>query len=296
MSEFWEWLLGVLTTTGAIGTVGYLFRDTLTQFFTKAIEHRFEKRLETFKGELRDNEKELEQIRSFLTSARRDRDSALQAKRLEAAETLLRARHSLSQMSMLVEYMKILNGEKILEDGDNPKITGFIETIMKPFNVDDKIKEINTFDETGARLYLSDKTLKAFEAYKSIIIQATMMMKIYSIPLRDRAGLMNVGELSKMIIEIVPTSKEGFEKFGEGYAYYWTKYFHDEILRLLRQEVSGAEDLTRDARSVEQLALETRQAQINVRSALAQKGLPDTLIKTDENAAASSTAAEKLPW
>ncbi len=292
-SEIWEWLLGTLVTTGAIATVGYLFRDTVAKFFSKAIEHRFETRLETFKAELRDNEKELEHIRSFLSSGQRERDSAVQAKRLEAAETLLRARHSLSQLSMLVEYMKILNGEQILKDGDDTKITEFIETIMKPFDVDEKIKAMGAFDKTGAKLYLSDKALKAFDAYESIIIQATMMMKLYSIPLRDKAGLMKVGALSKTIIEIAPASKEGFDKFGEGYAYYWTKYFHDEILRLLRQEVSGADDLTRDARSAEQLALESRQAQINVRLTLQQKGLPDTLIKTDENAAASSSEVER---
>ena len=57
---------------------------------------------------------------------------------------------------------------------------------------------------------------------------------------------------------------------------------------MLRHEVSGADDLSRDAKSAEQVALESRQAQINVRLTLQQTGLPDTLIKTDESAAASS--------
>lgn len=288
LSVVWEWLLTVAGATGVLGIVAYLMRDTVARFFAKAVEHRFEKQMETFKAEIRNNEKELDHIRSFLASAQRERDSVIQAKRLEAAETLLRARHSLSQLSMLVEYMKILNGEQILKDADDPKITEFIETIMKPFDVDEKIKAMGSFDKTGAKLYLSDKTLKAFDAYESIIIQATMMMKLYSIPLRDKGNLIKAGSLSKTIIELIPGSKEGFDKFGEGYAYYWTKHFHDEILRLLRHEVSGADDLSRDTKSAERLALDSRQAQINVRLSLKQAGLPDTLIKTDESAAASS--------
>lgn len=285
--DVWTLLLNLVLTSGVLGVIAYLLRDTVAKFLSKSVEQRFEKQMETFKAEIRDNEKELDHIRSFLTSARRERDSALQAKRFEAAETLLRARHSLSQLSMLVEYMKILNGAQILKDGDDPKITEFIETIMKPFDVDEKIKALGAFDKTGAKLYLSDRALKAYDAYESIILQATMMMKLYSIQLRDKGKLIKAGSLSKTIIELVPGSKEGFDQFGEEYAYYWTKYFHDEILRLLRHEVSGMDDTSRDVKSAEQVALESRQAQINVRSALAQKGLPETLIKTDESAAAS---------
>ena len=228
--DVWTWLLNLVLTSGVLGVIAYLLRDTVAKFLSKAVEQRFEKQMETFKAEIRDNEKELDHIRSFLTSARRERDSAIQAKRLEAAETLLRARHSLSQLSMLVEYMKILNGEQILKDGNDPKITEFIETIMKPFDVNEKIKALGTFDKTGAKLYLSDKILKVYDAYESIILQATMMMKLYSIQLRDKGKLIKAGCLSKTIIELVPGSKEGFDQFGEEYAYYWTKYFHDEIL------------------------------------------------------------------
>ncbi|WP_156317415.1 hypothetical protein [Cypionkella psychrotolerans] len=81
-----------------------------------------------------------------------------------------------------------------------------------------------------------------------------------------------------------PSSKEAFDKWGEGYAYYWATYFHDEILRTLRHEVSGSDDMTRDAESVERLALDSRRAQLNIRSSLEQAGLPSSLIKTDESA------------
>lgn len=292
-AEFWNWLLSVAISTSLIGTVAYLMRDTLGRFFAKAVEHRFEKKLETFKAGIRDNEKELDQIRSFLVSARREHDSAIQSKRLEAAEILLRARHALSHFTMLVQYLKILNTEQILNNTGDPRIAEFIGALIKPFDIDEKIKQLGAIDKTVPRLYLSDKSLKAFDAYESIVLNAAIMMKIFSLPLPDRSRFFKTGNLSKTIIELVPPSKEGFDKFGEGYAYYWLTYFHDEILRTLRHEVSGADDMARDAESAERLALESRRAQINILSSLEQVGLPDTLLKPDENAMATTFAAEK---
>lgn len=291
--ELWKWLIGVVSSTGLIGIVAFLMRDTVAKFFSKAVEHRFDKKLESFKADIRDNEKELDQIRSFLVSAQRERDSAIQSKRLEAAEILLRARHALSQLSLLVEYMKTLNGEQILKIGDDPKITEFIETLIKPLDIDEKIKLLGTIDQTIPRLYLSEKSLRLFDAYASIIFTAAMMMKLYSIPLRDKGDLINAGDLTKTVMDLVPSSKDGFDKWGERYAYYWSTYFYDEILRSLRHEVSGMDDLTRDTESVERLALDTRRAHINIRSSLEQAGLPDTLIRSNESAEASSSVAEK---
>jgi hypothetical protein len=291
---FLNWLIGVIASTGLIGGVAFFMRDTVARFFSKVIEHRFEKKLETFKADIRDNEKELDQIRTFLALAQRERDSAIQAKRLEAAEILLRARQGLSQFSMLVEYMKILNTEQILNDAKNPKITEFIETLVQPFDIEEKIKQLGDIDKTVPRLYLSERSLKAFSAYESIILHAAIMMRLFSIPLPDKGNLIKVGSLSKTVMELIPASKEGFDKWGEGFAYYWSTHFHDEILRALRHEVSGSDEMTRDAESVQRMALDSRRAQINIRSSLEQAGLPDNLIKPDETAAANSSVAETV--
>lgn len=292
LSDFWSWLLSVAVSTGLIGAIAYFLRDALGGFFAKAIEHRFERKLEKFKADIRNNEKELEQIRSFLVSSRRERDSAIQSRRLEAAEMLLRARHALAQLSMLVEYMKVLNTEQILNEAADPKIAEFVDLLVKPFNIDEKLKQLGSIDKTYPRLYLSEKSLKAFDAYESIILNAVMMMKFFAINLPKKGRFIKESNLSETIIELVPFSKEGFEKFGEGYAYHWATYFHDEILRALRHEISGADDMARDAESAERLVMDSRRAQMNIAASLEQVGLPDTLIKPDENAIRSAAVAE----
>lgn len=292
-SELWHWLLGVVTSASLISAVAYFLRDTIVRFLTRKIEYRFEKRLETFKAEIRENERELEQIREFLVSSRKYRDSAIQSKRLEAAEALLRARHTVAQLSMLVEYMKILNTKEIAKDSDNPKVGEFIDTLAKPFDIKSRIKTFGEIDKTIPRLYLSDRSLKVFDVYEQIILQAAITMMLLSMPLRDKSSFFNLGALSNKIIELVPSSKEGFDQFGEGYAYYWATYFHDEILRTLCHEVSGVDDISKDTESVKQLALDSRRAQIDIRSTLEQIGLPDNLIKQSESTEASLLAAEK---
>lgn len=292
LSDFWSWLLSVAVSTGLIGAIAYFLRDALGGFFAKAIEHRFERKLEKFKSDIRNNEKELEQIRSFLVSSRRERDSAIQSRRLEAAEMLLRARHALAQLSMLVEYMKVLNTEQILNEAADPKIAEFVDLLVKPFDIDEKLKQLGSIDKTYPQLYLSEKSLKAFDAYESIILNAAMMMKFFTINLPKKGRFIKASNLSKTIIELVPRSKEGFEKFGEGYAYHWATYFHDEILRALRHEISGADDMARDAESAERLVMDSRRAQMNIAASLEQVGLPDTLIKPDENAIRSAAVAE----
>lgn len=295
MSDFWEWFMGVVTATGVIATGGYVLRDTLAKFFLKSIEHRFDRRLEAFKGELRDNEKELEHIRSFLIAARRDHDAALQAKRLEAAEILIRARNKLAQFSALAEYMTALNTDEILKNHNNPKIKQFIETLTSPFNIREEIKNFHSIDMTLPRLYISEYSLKLFDAYKMIILKSALMMEIFMIPGTDKDKLIKEENLSEIVIDLVPASKDGFVRFGETYAYHWPKYFYDEILKSLRHELSGVGDLATTTKSVENIALHSRRAQVSVQAALRDNGLPTDLMNADVAGASSTAAATSVP-
>ncbi|MEY2343975.1 hypothetical protein I3679_006450 [Proteus mirabilis] len=147
-------------------------------FFAKSVEHKFDRKLENFKAESRNNEKELEQIRTFLVSAHRERDSMIQTKNWKQQKYCC-VHVELSQLSMLVEYMKILNTERILDNKGDPKITEFINLLIKPFDLDEKIKQLGCFDKTYPRLYLTDKSLKLYDAYEGIILNAAIMMKLF---------------------------------------------------------------------------------------------------------------------
>ncbi|WP_442046283.1 hypothetical protein [Novosphingobium sp. YAF33] len=285
MVGFGEWVvstIGSVAITGiVISAAAVLMRDTLARYLTKSVEHHFEERLEKFKGDIRGNEIELEQIRGFLTTAQRERDAAIQAKRLEAAESLLRERQVLSRLSMLIEYMKILNTDKMLDATGDPKVAEFVQSLLHPLQVDRTLEDLKSFDRTISRLYLSEAALKTFDAYQTIVMSAVTLLKMLSIPLDKKSDFIKSGKLSKTVIELLPGTADEFEKFGEGYAYYWSTHFHDEVLRVLRNDILGMDASGKDAASAERLVLESRLAQANVQMSLRENGLSQGLIRTD---------------
>lgn len=283
-SEWLKWVLSVATSTGVLGLTAYLMRAAIGRYLTRSVEYKFEKKIEQFKSDIRSNEKELEQIGTFITSSRREREALLQAKRFEAAEILMRARQSLSEFTMLVEYLKMLKLDEIIKD-DNPNMEAFINTLIGPFNIDDKIKTYSTMDKTLPRLFLDERVLRHFDAYESIMLQAATLMKMLSLPVKKKSSLTKIVNLSKVITEIVPVTAEGFEKHGEFYAFYWAKYFYDETLKELRNALSGAANMSKDTESATRLALDTRQASLDIHQSLRKYGLSEDLIKTEDTPA-----------
>ncbi|MEB5886804.1 hypothetical protein [Enterobacter roggenkampii] len=280
--EILKWLISALTSTALLGVIIYFSRSTLTKWIGKSIEHRFDKKIENFKSEIRDKEKELEQIRLFMASTRRERDSTLQTKRFEAAEILMRSRQFLGQFTMLVEYVKMLNMNEILDKRNDPKITQFIKALTDPVEIDEKLRVYGTFDRTLPDLYLNDRVKKLFEAYQFIILNAVMIMKVLSMPgININPDLFKKDSLRKTVIELAPLAKEGFDQFGDSYAYHWTNYFYEEILKELRNELLGITSLSKDTEAATKLALDTRRAQINLHTTLEENGLSENLINPE---------------
>ena len=291
MEDFGAWLVSVVASSGVIGLAALLMRETLARYFAKAVEHRFDQRLEDFKTVIRVKEQELDQMRSFLLSARREREGAVQAKRFQAAEQLLGARTALSQFTMLAEYLKILDVAKVLDSND-PKVWELMASLAEPFKIDENLKVFSSVDKTLPRLYLSERCLKAYDAYEAVISHAVMLMKVLVLPLPDKSSLLKSGYVSAKVIEVAPSSKEGFEKWGDTHAFSWTGYLHDEILRMLRAEVSGEADALRDARSIAEMAVQSRQAQVNVLASMAALGISGDLLSEQAKAAHDSIKDE----
>ncbi|EGT5668500.1 hypothetical protein AGJ44_06370 [Cronobacter dublinensis subsp. dublinensis] len=282
LNEILKWIVSVLTSATVMGAILYFTRSSLTKFIGKSIEHRFEKKLENFKAEIRENEKEIEQIRAFMSSARRERDSALQAKRFEAAEALMRMRQFLGQLNIFVEYLKMLNMEEILKKRDDPKIHQFINDLTRHADIDGKLATYAAFDKTITELYLSERVRKIFEVYQSVIMNATITMKLLSMPgLKIIPDIFKKDELKSMIIELVPSAKPGFDKFGDNHAYYWLNYFHNEISQELRSELLGISSMSKDTEAAAQLATDSRQALIKVKESLKKIGLSEEFINSD---------------
>lgn len=280
-NEVLKWCLSVVASAGFIGGIGFIARESLVKLLTKSIEHKFETELEKFKSDIREGEKELEQIRSYISSLRTSRDSVLQSKKFESAENLIAIRKFLSGFTMAVQYMQMLKVDEIIKMGDDQNLNNFMEVITKPLNINQKLEEYSKFNKDAMKLYLNDNTIKAFEIYETIMIYALISLQLLSIPMSRNYNILKGGSLSKKIIEVIPSSKEGFDKFGESYIYYWHDYFYVDVLKKLREELIGEVNMNNDTKSAERLALDFKKAQVNIQKSLRENGLPQNLLNKD---------------
>lgn len=284
VNEFLKWGMGVVASAGFVGGVGFLMRDTLSKLLTKSVEHNFEKKLEKFKSDIRESERELEQMRNYLASTRSSRNSVLQTKKFEAAENLMRIRQFLGGFTVVAQYMQILKIDELMKSGGDPKIDGFIDAITKPLNLQQKMQDYARFDKDITKLYLSERTVRVFEIYETIMLHSVATLQILAFPMPKKQNLLKEGDLSKKIIEFVPSSQSGFEEFGEKYVYYWYDYFYAEILKELKNELIGEGNMTNDTDSAARLALDFKEAQFQVRTSLKKYGLSENLINDDVSA------------
>ncbi|HDZ2455609.1 hypothetical protein ACV1E2_15745 [Klebsiella pneumoniae] len=276
-----RWVITTITSAGFLAVVAYLLRDTLARFFTKAVEHRFDKKIERFKADIRAEEKELDQIRTFIVSARRERDSGVQAKRFEAAEMLLANRQFLLEFYGLVDIVRMINFDKLIKNYDKNKVKDLIDVLIKPYNIDVKLEEYKKYDLGKPKLYLGERVIAFFEAYKNIIMYAVTKMKLLSIGTYQNSDDVMSEELVKNIQDLVPSSKELFERNGPLHALSMVNYFHKEVLSELRNDLFGSDTMRKDAELAVRLIVDANNAHVKVRTAFEKYGLSEDFLNKE---------------
>lgn len=226
--------------TGILLGIGIIFRESIINYIAEKISKENLKEIEKLKSSIRLQENARRDLSQQVSDIYSSQNALLFAKKLEAAEDLLKARQSLARYQILTQYMQVFDTSKILSTNDTKTVSLF-KDLMKPF--DGKLDGFKV-DKTKPELFLGVKSLKAFEIYEQIILQAHITMNILSLDIERKDKLIKKdSKLSQLIIEYIPTSKEGFDRYGENYAYYWTKYFYDEIRNAVREEIMNISNI-----------------------------------------------------
>ena len=214
--------------------IGIIFRNSITNFLADKISQRSIKKIEELKSDLRVSENLKRDLDKHIADSFENHSNLLCSKKMQAAEDLIKARQFLAQFHILTLYMQILDIPKILEMREK-KIVDLFATLMKPFEGELEALKV---DKTRPLLYLNERTLKAFEIYELMITNAYTMLTLISFDIKNKHKFIkNDSKLTQLIIEYVPNSEEGFNKFGANYAYYWATYFYEEIMNTTRKEI-----------------------------------------------------------
>jgi hypothetical protein len=280
-NDFTSWLVGVITSVSITGVIGYLWRDSFGRFMAKSVEHRFDKKLEEFKSEIKESEKEMEQMRGYLSAARSGRDSLLQAKKFESAENLIKIRKSLDEFNLAVFYMQMFKIDALFESVNDPKIQNLIDVIIKPLKIDEKIEEYRKLDQDTPRLYLSDKTMRVFDVYSDIIMVGVSKLRMLETKIESTSDIVTSDKVINRILELLPNAKDGFEKHGYSFMFQFHSHFRRELLIELKNELAGDNNMVRDTESAAELAMGLRSAKVRVQETIEQYNIPDALINTE---------------
>ncbi|HCM7226111.1 TPA: hypothetical protein N3282_001448 [Klebsiella aerogenes] len=280
-NDLLSWFGGVIASISITGIIGYLCRDSLGRFMTKTVEHRFDKKLEKYKSDIKENEKELEQMRGYLSSVSSGRDSLIQIKRFESAEVLIKARSFLNEFHLAVTYMQMFKVSEIFENIDDLKIQNAMDALIKPLNLDEKTTEYKKFDIDTTRLYLSDKTMKVFDIYSGIIMVSVATLKMLELKDKDASNIISAKKVVNNILDLLPSSKKGFEEYGDSFIFQFHDHFRRELLTEIKNEITGERNMTRDTELAAELALGLRNARDKVKEAIARYNIPDDLFNSE---------------
>ncbi|MDM8056567.1 hypothetical protein [Klebsiella aerogenes] len=276
-----SWFGGVVASVSITGIIGYLWRDSLGRFMTKSVEHRFDKKLEKYKSEIKENERELEQMRGYLSSVRSGRDSLIQIKSFESAETLIKARSYLNEFHLAVTYMQMFKVNELFENIDNPNIQNAIDALIKPLKLDDKVAEYKKIDVDTPRLYLSDKTMKVFDIYSGIVMVSVATLRMLELKDKDASSIVSAKNTVNNILDLLPSSKKGFEEYGDSFIFQFHDHFRRELLAEIKNEITGESNMARDTELAAELALGLRNAKVKVKEAIERYDIPNDLFNNE---------------
>jgi hypothetical protein len=180
----------------------------------------------------------------------------------------------------IVEIVKIIKFDELLKNYDTNKVKELVGTLLKPYDIDNKLEEYKKYDHSIPKLYLSERVIEFFEVYERIVMHAVITMRMITIGVYHNVDDLKSESLVNMIQELVPLSKEGFDKNGDMYVFYWSNYFFDGILKELRNDLFGSETMDKDTELAARLVVDANNAQSKVRTAFEKHGLPEQYLNT----------------
>ncbi|AQT44825.1 hypothetical protein BBC0244_011180 [Bartonella apihabitans] len=90
---------------------------------------------------------------------------------------------------------------------------------------------------------------------------------------------MKASDIDKKIIQLLPDTKAGFEKFGYKYAYYQLTTIYRMIVKELRREISGDDYRDSNLEFLKRTVLDTYHVQSETQKIMDESSLPKDLIQ-----------------
>jgi len=237
--------------TFALAGILYLLRNTIKASIIKGVQHNFDKKIETLKSELRENEAEISSLRNGVLSGRENRQALLDRRRMEAAENVWTAVVELGKIKFLSQQMSILHFDKAAEEAArNPNASLMFKSIGGAVKLD----ELGP-GASKERLFITPLAWSFYEAYSAILYYAVVQQKLLEGGVPDASKLLNTERVSKLIKEALPYMDGYVDEHGSAGFHYLLEPLEKNILNELQNMLGGIdtdrESISRSAKILE---------------------------------------------
>jgi len=271
------WMPAFIEATLANGTVaaalvfavGWLARTAIAERLKGSVQHEFNERLEAVKAdfkerearlqadlkaqdtrlqaELRGKDQQLQLLQSGVLSARAARQTALNARRLDAIDALWASFNELAQLRVLAQFMQVIKYEEALAHAaDHEKTRFYFAEMAKIASVDgDKLKMLAGRTPWKARLYVSEAAWKLFSTYQGVL--HVLLMRLKQLEIGMGKDFTKIDEIVAAVKVALPHQASFLnENGGDRLAYIVEELgaaFERELLSMLRDEPRSEDDL-----------------------------------------------------
>jgi hypothetical protein len=259
-----SWLFVILIAWGVPAVVVGLFRQTVFEYLTSLVEHRFQMRLEALKSDFRHGEERLkselrakeQQINTLVGATlamRSSRQAVLDGRRLQAVEALMAAKAKLDRGKSAVTTMGTFNYplvcKRVVTD---EKLRQFFQMLSQTGGHEGVCNDSRHIDVE--RSFLSPSVWANFVAYRSIILLAMARMKLMANGM-DQEGLLDEGS----VISILKAAFPGAVDFSPSGQYKLIEPLEQKLFDAIADMLEGKEA---DAHTIKQAKLIIRLASL----------------------------------
>jgi hypothetical protein len=242
----------------AIGV--FIGRNWLKASIERAVQHRFDEKIEalrtelrkgeeTFKSELRLKETEIAALRDGILNGRAQRQALFNQRRMQAVERVWSAINILAPFRVVSEFMARINFSVVAEEaaGDR-RIQEFAAMITK------NVPDMKTFEipAKNEQPFVSALAWAYFSAYQMVVLAAYMRAKVLEFGLNNAAKLFNNEPIKALLKAALPHQSEYIDQYDASAYHFLLDELQERLLAELQKMLRGEDQ---DAASVAQAAI-----------------------------------------
>lgn len=251
----WADLLNAALSVGAVSGLLFFFRDKLSEYLFKRIQHRFDVKLAEVQSDFRTREAVLERLTHTALSSIAARQSAIDKRRVEAVDQIWAAVHHLRSNRFIATWMSKLKFEPLAEFAHNDERG---RAMVKHLNFDATAHAAAHEKASTARPFLSPAAWAYFSAYSAVLGYAVAQMTI--IKFGQKPELVAKPEtVTELVAKALPHQKGFLDEWKIAGAYHLLDELEERLLGELQAFLNGDHgDEARVTQAAELLRLATQ--------------------------------------